>query len=241
MQDQSITAVTLRAVDYGENDKILTLFVPESGLITARLRGVKKARSRLKYAAEPFCYGVFELVKLRSGGFIVTGCRTLEQFYELRSSVTALYAGSLMLKFCLLFAVSDNSDYTPLFKHLITSLTLLKYGGSEPEVVAYFLLNALSVCGYDLSRRLTLSNGSNDGDNIDIENPEVIRGRGDAYIKKGAVSCLHRLSLAAPGDVAGVKYNVIFISRSLNMLLEIVEKVTEQRFNALREFINLSK
>ena len=46
----------LRAVDYGENDKILTLLSAEEGRITAGIKGVKKAGAKLKFAAQPFCF-----------------------------------------------------------------------------------------------------------------------------------------------------------------------------------------
>ncbi|MBP5193572.1 MAG: recombination protein O N-terminal domain-containing protein [Clostridia bacterium] len=39
--EEKVRAVVLRGVDYKDNDKILTLFSLESGLITAAIRGVK--------------------------------------------------------------------------------------------------------------------------------------------------------------------------------------------------------
>ncbi len=44
----------LRATDYLENDKILTLLTAEKGKITAGIKGVKKAGAKLKFAAQPF-------------------------------------------------------------------------------------------------------------------------------------------------------------------------------------------
>ena len=54
--EEKVRAVVLRGVDYKDNDKILTLFSLESGLITAAIRGVKKAGAKLKFAAQPFCF-----------------------------------------------------------------------------------------------------------------------------------------------------------------------------------------
>ena len=47
-------ALLLRAVDYGENDRIATLLTAERGKIGAALKGVRKAGAKLRFAAQPF-------------------------------------------------------------------------------------------------------------------------------------------------------------------------------------------
>ena len=58
-----VNALMLRAADYNENDKILTLLTAENGKITAGAKGVKKAGARLKFAAQPFCFAEYILSK----------------------------------------------------------------------------------------------------------------------------------------------------------------------------------
>lgn len=53
--EEKINALMIRSVDYADNDKILSLFSLEQGVISAKIRGVKKAGAKLKFAAEPFC------------------------------------------------------------------------------------------------------------------------------------------------------------------------------------------
>ena len=48
-----VNALMIRATDYGENDKILTLLTAERGKISAGIKGVKKAGAKLKFAALP--------------------------------------------------------------------------------------------------------------------------------------------------------------------------------------------
>ena len=48
------TAVVLRHVEYGEADRILTLFTLERGKIQAIAKGVRKIRSRKAGHLEPF-------------------------------------------------------------------------------------------------------------------------------------------------------------------------------------------
>ena len=81
-----LSAVTLRAADYGENDKILTLLTAENGKITAGIKGVKKPNAKLKFAAQPFCFAEFVLVK-KGDKLTVTNCSELESFYDLRTDI----------------------------------------------------------------------------------------------------------------------------------------------------------
>ena len=44
--EEKLNAITLKAVDYGESDKILTLFSLEKGVISATVKGVKKDKAK---------------------------------------------------------------------------------------------------------------------------------------------------------------------------------------------------
>ena len=54
--DVKTEAVVLKAIDYKDNDKLLTLFSPSLGKITAGIKGVKKPKAKLAFAAQPFCF-----------------------------------------------------------------------------------------------------------------------------------------------------------------------------------------
>ena len=51
-----VNGVTLKAVNYKESDKILTVFTLERGKITVSARGVRKANARMRGLSEPFCF-----------------------------------------------------------------------------------------------------------------------------------------------------------------------------------------
>lgn len=61
-----VNALMLRAADYGENDKILTLLTAEYGKISAAIKGVKKPSAKLKFAAQPFCFAEYILADRKS-------------------------------------------------------------------------------------------------------------------------------------------------------------------------------
>ena len=69
-------AIVLQSIDYKDNDKLLTLFSPTLGKITAGIRGVKKPKAKLAFSAQPFCFAEYILAEkaagIRSRGRICT-------------------------------------------------------------------------------------------------------------------------------------------------------------------------
>ena len=49
--EEKVSGIVLGGISYGENDKILKLFTLEKGLISAKIKGVKKAGAKLKFAS----------------------------------------------------------------------------------------------------------------------------------------------------------------------------------------------
>ena len=58
-----VNALMLRAVDYNEYDKMLTLLTAEYGKISAGIKGVRKPAAKLRFAAQPFCFAEYVLAK----------------------------------------------------------------------------------------------------------------------------------------------------------------------------------
>ena len=75
-------AIVLKAVDYKDNDKILTLFSPSLGRITAGAKGVKKPKAKLSFSAQPFCFAEYVLAE-KGGRYTVTGAYLHESFFSL--------------------------------------------------------------------------------------------------------------------------------------------------------------
>ena len=69
--------LVLRATDYKENDKLLTLFSPTLGKITAGARGVKKPTAKLNFAAQPFAFFLQRHLITRLGFIDAIGICTL--------------------------------------------------------------------------------------------------------------------------------------------------------------------
>lgn len=56
-------AIVLNSINYGDADKLVSLFCEDLGKITAKLRGVRRAKAKLAMCGQPMYFGEFELIK----------------------------------------------------------------------------------------------------------------------------------------------------------------------------------
>ena len=138
-------AVVLRAVDYGENDRMLTLLTADRGKISAAVKGVRKAGAKLSFASQPFCFAEY-VFATRAGRNTVVSASLYDGFYALREDVTAFYAAAVVLEACdkLLYEGMPGGE---LFLAAVKALRALAAGEGSAALVQ-FLLSALGEAGY---------------------------------------------------------------------------------------------
>jgi len=87
-------AVVLRSMRYGEADRILHVYTPQRGRLSAIAKGVRRARSRFGGRLEPFFRLRLELHEGRGEILTVTGASTVEGYPRLREDAGALDAAA---------------------------------------------------------------------------------------------------------------------------------------------------
>jgi DNA repair protein RecO (recombination protein O) len=87
-------AIVLRSLRYGEADRILHLYTPQRGRVSAIAKGVRRARSRFGGRLEPFFRLQLDLHEGRGELLTVTGAQTVEAYPRLRSDARALDAAA---------------------------------------------------------------------------------------------------------------------------------------------------
>jgi DNA repair protein RecO (recombination protein O) len=87
-------AVVLRSIRYGEADRILHVYTPHRGRVSAIAKGVRRARSRFGGRLEPFFRLRLELHEGRGEILTVTGAHTLDGHPRLREDARALDAAA---------------------------------------------------------------------------------------------------------------------------------------------------
>ena len=190
--DISTKAIALKSVDYGENDKIILLYSLEYGKISVRAKGIKKAKAKLKFAQEPFCFGTYHLAG-NEGHFVLKTCDQLESFYPLREDIVRFYAGCVVLE-CLAQLETDGQPNSQLFVGTLKTLQCLTECEDVYVVVLHFLLNYLRLAGYRLDFSGCNVCGRSDKLYLDAEKGGVscadCRGEGSVMLSAGVLNLL---------------------------------------------------
>lgn len=76
----SLDCLCLKAIDYKDNDRLVTLYASGKGRLTAVAKGCKSPKAKLKFAASPFCFGNYQLTSGK-GGLVITGCDQYDGFF----------------------------------------------------------------------------------------------------------------------------------------------------------------
>jgi DNA repair protein RecO (recombination protein O) len=87
-------AIVLRSIRYGEADRILHVYTPGHGRISAIAKGVRRARSRFGARLEPFQHVALVLHTGRSDMHTVTGVDTVASHPGLREHAATLDAAA---------------------------------------------------------------------------------------------------------------------------------------------------
>jgi DNA repair protein RecO (recombination protein O) len=139
-------AIILKRNDFGEADRLLTLYTPNLGKIRAIAKGVRKPTSRKSGHVELFTHSQFLIAKGRSLD-IVTQAETVHAFRSLREDLLrttyAYYAAELLDLF-----VEEGIENRPLFDLLLVMLGWLGDASDLDLATRFFELRLLSLLGY---------------------------------------------------------------------------------------------
>ncbi|MDE5896446.1 MAG: DNA repair protein RecO, partial [Clostridia bacterium] len=141
-------ALLLRATDYGESDKIVTLLTADRGKLTASVKGVKKAAAKLRFAAQPFCFAEYVLAA-RGERNTVVSASLYDGFYSLREDLPAYFSAACVTEACDRLSYEDTESG----EFLVAAVTALReMGGGDPAfALVKFLLRALALAGYPVT------------------------------------------------------------------------------------------
>jgi DNA repair protein RecO (recombination protein O) len=118
-------AIVLRSIRYGEADRILHLYTPDHGRLSAIAKGARRSRSRFGARLEPFFHVRAVLHQGRSDLLTVTAVDTVTVHAAVRDHATTLDAASRACDAVTrLFETSD--PHPEVFRLLANELALLQ-------------------------------------------------------------------------------------------------------------------
>ena len=145
-----VNALVLRAVDYKDSDRILTLYSLEKGKITAGIKGVKKSGAKLKFASEPFAFCEYVLAE-KQGRYTVIGATYIDTFFSLRTNMLKYYASAVVGEAIDRLTVENESD-DGLFSLTINAIKKINYQDNELKSLAVFLIALTEIAGYKIQK-----------------------------------------------------------------------------------------
>jgi DNA repair protein RecO (recombination protein O) len=142
-----LTAIVLRTVDYGEADRVVTLFSRERGKVSAFARGARASRRRFGGALEPFTLVRAEAKERRGTDLLALDSVAVERGFggirgDLARIACASYACDLAREL-----VREGEPHDDLFALLAAYLALLDVAPARPSALRALELGALAAVG----------------------------------------------------------------------------------------------
>jgi DNA repair protein RecO (recombination protein O) len=139
-------AIVLSRMDFGEADRILTVFSRQHGKLRVIAKGARRPLSRLGSHLEYFCLTKLMLARGRELD-VVTGAETVDPHIPIRESLDALGHASHMVEI-LGRLTEDRQENRAVFELLASSLQLLDAGANHFHTTRHYELALLTLLGY---------------------------------------------------------------------------------------------
>lgn len=139
-------AIVLKRSDFGEADRLLTLFSRDSGKLKAIAKGARKPQSRKTGHVELFMRSKFLIAEGRDLD-IVTQAEMIAAYPELRDDLVratyAAYLGELLDRFTV-----EDDPHRDMYDLLVLALEALNRGDDVLLLARYYELRLLSLTGF---------------------------------------------------------------------------------------------
>jgi DNA repair protein RecO (recombination protein O) len=142
-----LEAVVLRHADWGEADRLLTLYTREHGKVRAIAKGARKVKSRKAGHLEPFTRVTLQLARGRDL-LIVTQAETIDAYQPLREDLIKTGYASYLVELLDRFTYEEESENYNIFRLLTASLSRV---ANEPDLwlaIRYYEVHLLDHLGF---------------------------------------------------------------------------------------------
>ncbi|HLF73317.1 MAG TPA: DNA repair protein RecO [Anaerolineales bacterium] len=145
-----VEAVVLRHSDYGEADRLLTLYTRQLGKTRALAKGARKIASRKAGHIEPFTHVKLQLAKGRDMP-LVTQADTVDAYLPVREDLVLTGHAAYVLELLDRFTYEDETESPSIFRLLTETLSRLASQSANASpwlVVRYYEMRLLDHLGF---------------------------------------------------------------------------------------------
>lgn len=217
-----LEGIVIRTNDYGETNKVITLFTRESGKIGAMARGAKKPKSRLSAVTQLFTHGQF-LVQQGSGLGTVQQGEILSSYRSLREDIVKTAHAAYIVE--LTDKLTEDKQSNPYLYELLNQTLNYMNEGIDIDVLTFlYEMKMLIVGGIQPQVNGCVSCGA-------------VEGSFRFSIREGGFlcsHCMHRDPTAIPMSTATARLLKLFYHFDLNRLGKIsVKAETKQELKLI--------
>jgi DNA repair protein RecO (recombination protein O) len=139
-------ALVLTTIDYGDADRLVTLFTRGRGKLTAFAAGARKSKRRFAGALQPFTLLRAHLVERRGDTFRLDQADVRCVFHHIREELSLIARALYCVELCREL-VRDRQPHPELFSLLLEYLEKLDQKEAGPSSLIAFELSALAHAG----------------------------------------------------------------------------------------------
>ncbi|HNF93033.1 MAG TPA: DNA repair protein RecO [Anaerolineales bacterium] len=141
------SAVVLRHADWGEADRILTLYTRDQGIVRALAKGARKVTSRKAGHLQPFTHVTVQLAKGRDL-LIITQVETINAYLPLHDDLIKTGYAAYIIELLLRFSYEDEGANPAIFRLVTETLDRLEKETDAWLPVRYYEMRLLDAVGF---------------------------------------------------------------------------------------------
>ncbi len=142
-----VEAVVLRHADWGEADRLLTLYTRERGKVRAIAKGARKIRSRKAGHLEPFMRVTLQLARGHDL-LIVTQADTVEAYLGIHENLVKTSQAAYVVELLDRFTYEEDTENYGIFRLLTEALSRLEQEADPWLALRYYEIRLLELLGY---------------------------------------------------------------------------------------------
>lgn len=141
------SAIVLRHTDWGEADRLLTLYTRDHGIVRALAKGARKVTSRKAGHLQPFTHITVQLAKGRDL-LIITQVETVNAFLPLHDDLMKTGYAAYTVELLLRFSYEEEGANPSIFRLLVETLDRLEKETDAWLPVRYYEMRFLDAVGF---------------------------------------------------------------------------------------------
>lgn len=147
MRDFTDNCIVLKVSDYRDDDKLAKVLTAENGMVAVLLRGVKKAKAKLKPFAQPFSVFNTRLVSNRGAFLTPVEPMLVQDGFALCADLKAFTAASVAAE-ATVNALGDDEPHPDVFIEFLKLIKALEFDGNPYYQASVYMCELLKLSGF---------------------------------------------------------------------------------------------